>query len=110
MKSKNTLSITEARKNIFDIVNDVQKPGNYYTFTENGRPAAVLMSFEEFDSIIETMEIISDPKAMAKIKKAEEEYEKGEYISWEEMKKELNVNRAFAVADKSKKKYTVKKK
>lgn len=112
MKSQNTLSITEARKKIFEIVNDVQKPGNYYTFTENGRPKVVLMSAEEFDSLQETMEILSDPKIMSSIEQAEKDYAKGDYVSWEDMKKELHSNHkpALMVADKGKKKYTVKKK
>lgn len=112
MNSQNTLSITNARKNIFELAEKVQKPGIHYTLTENGCPKVVIMSAEEFDSIMETMEIMSDPKAMADIKKAEEEYKKGEYITWEEMKKELHAtNRlAMAVADKGKKKYTAKKK
>ena len=112
MNSKTTISISEARKNIFDLANEVQKPGIYYTFTEKGRPKAVLLSAEEFDSLKETMEILSDPKIMADIRKAEEEYAKGDYISWAEMKKELSVSRqpALGVADKGRKNYSSKKK
>ena len=109
MKSQNTLSITEARKKIFEIVSDVQKPGNYYTFTENGRPTAVVLSFEEFDSLQATLEIMSDPQAMADIKKAEREFAKGEYVSLDDLKKELGYKKdALMVADKSKKKYSTK--
>lgn len=51
MNSKTIISITEARKKIFQIAEDVQKPANYYTITENGRAKAVLMSAEQFDSL-----------------------------------------------------------
>lgn len=89
MNTKTTLSISEARKNIFDIAEAVQKPGLHYTFTEKGRPKAVLMSADEFDSLMETLEILNDPRALARIKRAEEEFAKGEYVSWDEAKKIL---------------------
>lgn len=108
MTTKNTLPISEARKTIFKIAEETQKPGNYYTLTENGRPKVVLMSAEEFDSLMETMEILSDPKIMANIEKAEEEYKRGEYITWDEMKKELGFRpkEALILSDKGKKKYS----
>lgn len=108
MNTKRIISISEARKRIFEIADEVQKPNNYYTFTENGRPKAVLMSAEGFDSFMEDLEILNSPKTLASIKKAEEEYERGEYITWDKMKKELAENRrTVMVADKSRKKYSV---
>ena len=67
MDAKNTMSISEARKRIFEIAEEVQKPDKYYTLTEKGKPKAVLMSAEEFDSIMETIEILSDPEFWTKI-------------------------------------------
>lgn len=111
MPNKN-ITITKARKELFKIAEQVQKPNNYYTLSVEGEPKVVMMSYDEFDSMKETIEILSDPTIMANIKKAEEEYERGEYITWEEMKKELKTSRhpTMAVADKGKKKYTARKK
>jgi prevent-host-death family protein len=111
MRAKTTISISEARKKIFDIAEEVQRPGVYYTFTEKGMPKVVLMSADEFNSLMENLEILSDPKVMTDIKKAEEEYKRGEYITWEEMKKELHQSRrpSLVLADKGKKKYLVRK-
>jgi len=60
MNTKTTLPISEARKRIFDIANEVQKPNKYYTLTENGRPKAVMMSAEDFESWVETLEVAKD--------------------------------------------------
>ena len=111
MNTKTTLSISEARKKIFKIAKDVQKPSTYYTLTEKGRPKVVLMSAEEFESLMENLEILSDPKIIANIKKTEEEFKRGEYITWEEMKKELHQSRrpSLVLADKGRKKYIAKK-
>ena len=48
MDAKTTLSISEARKKIFKIAEQVQKPATHYTLTEKGKPKAVMMSAEEF--------------------------------------------------------------
>ena len=50
MDPKRTLSITEARKRIFEIIDEVQKPDTHYTLTEKGRPKAEILSVEKFDS------------------------------------------------------------
>lgn len=114
MNTKTTLPISDARKKIFKIAEEVQKPSTFYTLTEKGRPKVVLMSAEEFDSLMENLEILSDPKIMANIKKAEEEFEKGEYQSWEEVKKELGLGRKetkiMLVREKPKKKYRTSRK
>lgn len=112
MNSKTTISITEARNRIFDIADEVQKPGVYYTFTENGRPKAVLMSAEEYESLMENLEILSNPETMENIRKAEEEYKNGECLSWEETKKLLGWDKfpASLVMDKASRRYGAKSK
>ena len=89
MKLRSTLSVTEARKQLFNILEDVSTPGVYYTLTEKGSPKAVILSAEEFDSLIETIEILQDKKLVADIKRAEETIKRGEYYTWEEVKKKL---------------------
>ena len=105
--AKKVITITEGRKNLFKIAEEVQKPDTYYEFTVEGEPRVVLMSREEFDSIMETMEILSDPKILRDIKKAEEEYKKGEYVSWDKIKKELGFvpKKGFVLREKPKRKY-----
>lgn len=105
MRVKTTISITEARKKIFQISEEVQKPGVYYTFTEKGKPKAILMSAEEFESWVETLEVMKDFPDLAKdVKEAEEEYKKGEFITLEQ----LLAKEGFVLADKSKRKYGIR--
>lgn len=82
MSSKNTITITEARKRIFQLANDVQKQSSYYTLTEGGKAKAVLMSADEFDSWMETLEILSEsPEIVNDVKEAREDYKKGKFIT-----------------------------
>ena len=69
------MSISEARKSIFKIAEKIQKPGVYYTLTEKGKPKAVVISADEFESWQETLEMMHVfPKLEKDIEKAEREY------------------------------------
>lgn len=102
---KNTISITEARKRFFDIADEVQKPNNFYTLTERGKPKVVIMSAEEYESMIETMEverIFPDlDKDIAETKKA---FRTGEYKKWPTLD-DLKKDWGFVLAEKPEKKY-----
>lgn len=107
MESKRTLSVTEARKRIFEIIEEVQKPDTYYILTEKGRPKAVILSVEEFESLRETIETLEEIPDLAKdIVEYERDRKTGadqSYITLEEiLEKE-----GFVVADKIKERYGV---
>ncbi len=87
-----TLPITKARNDLPTLVNNAARKLDEYVITVNGIPQAVLMSAAEYDSWRETEEILADPKAMAEIKKAEEDIEAGRYVTLEQLKKELKLD------------------
>jgi len=102
MSTKNILSITEARKNIFKLSDAVQKSGVYYTFVQHGRPKVVLMSADEFDSWQETMDVLREmPDLPREIKKAREEFKRVEYVILEK----VLAKQGYVLADKAKKSY-----
>ena len=88
MRPKTTISISEARAKIFDIAKEVQKASNHYTLTERGKPKAVIISAEDFESYQETLEVMKDFPCLEKdIEKAEKEYKKGEIFNLEDISK-----------------------
>lgn len=102
MNTKTTLPISEARKKIFRIAKDVQRPATHYTLTEKGRPKAVVISAEEYESWQETLEVMRDFPGLEKdIRKAEREYKKRNYKTLAE----ILSKEGFILADKLKKKY-----
>lgn len=104
MSVKTTLPISEARKNIFKIIGETKRPGIYYTITDKGRPASVIMSAEEFESWQETLEVIRDfPNLDKDIKEAENDYKSGKYKEWTTLKDIFN-DEGFLKNKKSSKK------
>jgi len=105
MDAKTTIPISEARKKIFKITKEVQKPSRYYTLTEKGKPKAVLMSAEEFESWSETLEVMRDfPDLDKTIKEVDEDVRTGKYKKYPSLENVL-AEYGFVLADKSKTKY-----
>jgi prevent-host-death family protein len=109
MNTKTTISITEARKRIFDITEEVQAPNKVYTLTADGKPKAVIMSAEEYESMIETLEVNRIfPNLDKTIAEVDEAFKTGEYKKWTTLE-QLEKKWGFSdvVAEKSKKKYGI---
>ena len=63
------LSLSEAKMKLSELIENVYSTDEEITITKNGRPAAVLISPEEFENLKETVEIKSDLDLMNEIKK-----------------------------------------
>ena len=102
MDVKNILPVTEIRKKLFQILKEIEKTGAHYMITEKGKPKAVMMSAEEYESWIETFEVMKEfPDLDEEIKEAKSDYRKGNYVTLDQIIKK----REFIIADKSGKKY-----
>jgi antitoxin YefM len=61
-----TLPLAEAKAKLGTLVDDLRRHKRI-TITKHGRPAAVLMSYDELISLDATLEIMSDPDFYAEI-------------------------------------------
>lgn len=86
-----TVSATMARANLFDLIDEVSASGKRVGITKKGETKAVLISPEELASWEATMDVMSDPDLVKSIKRGMEDIERGRVISWEQVKKELNL-------------------
>ena len=64
-----TLSLSETKMKLSALVDAVNTTDEEIMITKNGRPAAVLISPDEFEGWKETIEIRSDSSLMKEIKK-----------------------------------------
>ena len=58
------IPVTEAKKRLLALVRGAQEQGKVYSFTRNGAPAAVLLSEDQYRSVKETLEVLSDPEEL----------------------------------------------
>lgn len=72
--------LTEARSRLSEIVDEVTSTGSTIEISRHGRPAAVIMSSEEYESLLETLNILADDATMAAITEAERDVAAGELV------------------------------
>ncbi|MXZ79230.1 MAG: type II toxin-antitoxin system Phd/YefM family antitoxin [Acidimicrobiia bacterium] len=70
--------LTEARSRLSEIVDEVTSTGSTIEISRHGRPAAVIMSSEEYESLLETLNILADDATMAAIAEAERDVAAGD--------------------------------
>ncbi len=81
----NLVAISDARANLQELVNKVNKNFDRVVITINGKPKAVLVSEEELESLEETAEILAIPGAKKSIQKGLQQAKKGEVRSLEDV-------------------------
>jgi antitoxin YefM len=79
------LPLSEAKARLSQIVADLEKDEEELVITRNGRPAAVLISADEFASWQETQAIRRDPTLMREIKRGLRQLEKGQRFTFAEV-------------------------
>ena len=86
-----TVPFTEARAHLTELLDEIESVHEHLVITRSGRPAAVVMSQDEYDSLIETLEVLGDPELMAALAKSDEDVKAGRVVPWEEVKSELGI-------------------
>lgn len=87
-----TLPITKAREDLTTLVDNANKRLEEYIITVNGSPAAVIISVAEYESWKETNDIMANPGLLNAIKEGEKDIENGDFITFEQLKKDLNLH------------------
>ena len=75
-----TLSLTDVRGNLREVVDGVVRTGSEIIITRHGKPVAVLLAFDEYESLIETVNILSDEDTMAAIAESEADFAAGNFL------------------------------
>ena len=72
--------LTEARSRLSEIVDEVESTGSTIEISRHGRPVAVVMGYEEYESLLETLNILADDATMDAIAEAERDIAAGDLI------------------------------
>ena len=69
--------VTKLKPKLLNVISRVQDAGEEYVVTKNGKPAAVIIGFDEWESWMETIEILSDKNSADRIRRGIEYFKKG---------------------------------
>jgi antitoxin YefM len=73
-------SLREVRDHFSEVVDRVEREHERVTVTRNGHAAAVILSPEDLAQLEETLEVLSDPQALADIREADVAYRSGDVV------------------------------
>jgi antitoxin YefM len=79
------VSITEAKNKLLDLIRNIKLRQHVVAITRDGVPTAVLLSMDQFEGLMETIEILSDSKSLRSLKRSLKQAEAGNWVAHEEV-------------------------
>lgn len=88
-----SLPIIEARNKLTKLPEQFEKEPETgaIAVTRRGKPVIALMSWELYESIVETLEILGDDEMMKAFRRGVREAAQGKTVTWEKVKQELEL-------------------
>jgi len=71
------LPISEVKAKLPELVNRVEELEEEIIVTRNGKPAAMLVSYADYERLKETLDVLSDPELMRQIRASEAHFASG---------------------------------
>jgi prevent-host-death family protein len=89
-----TLSLASVKARFSELVDRVERQQDRVVVTRNGKPAAVLISADDLESLEETLAVMSDRSVAAQIRESAKQLEAG--ASLDELRASLERRRSGA--------------
>jgi antitoxin YefM len=86
-----TVPFTEARGRLTELLDDVETRHEHVVITRNGRPAAVVLSTDEYEALQETLEVLEDEDTLDALRESERDVRAGRLVSLDEVRRELGL-------------------
>jgi prevent-host-death family protein len=71
------MPISEVKTRLPELVSGVMEREEEIIVTRNGKPAAVLVNYDEYERLKDSLEVLSDPDLMKQIRRSKTFYTKG---------------------------------
>jgi antitoxin YefM len=88
-----TIPISEAKARIAELADRVAREHDHFTLTRNGRADVMLISVAEYESMQETLDILSDEETLADLRQSREDFTAGDTFSAADVREELRRRR-----------------
>lgn len=88
-----TIPVSEAKQRFTELVKGVEEYFNRYLITKNGKEAAIVMSAEEYDNLLETLDVLANREEVKAINEASRQIKNKETISLNDYLSKRNRNR-----------------
>lgn len=72
--------LADVKNRLSEVVERLEHEHGRVVITKHGRPAAVMLSIDDLESLEETLEILSDPALMRSLRRAQRETQSGKAV------------------------------
>jgi prevent-host-death family protein len=83
------LTMVDARRELTKLPEKLEARPATVAVTRRGKPVLAIMTWEDYEAILETLEILSDEDAVEQLRRSIREVKEGKTVSWEEAKARL---------------------
>jgi prevent-host-death family protein len=84
------MSITDARNKLTKLPESLSGSPGVIPLTRRGRPVMALMSWELYESLTDTLEVMSDPGLMAQLRQSIQDIQEKRTVSLDELRDQLD--------------------
>lgn len=87
-----TISLADARSRFSQLIESAATTHERFEITKNGERVALLIGADDFDALLETLEIMSDRQLTTEILESRDEVRKGESFTSEQVREAMKAN------------------
>lgn len=84
-----TLSLSYVKAHLSELTDRIEGEHDRVVVTRNGRPAAVLISADDLESLEETLAVLSDPDLMQRIREGETAIANGDTVTLDQLSRRV---------------------
>lgn len=77
------IPLTEARATLSDLLDQIEDGGEHVVITRKGRPVALMLSPDEWESVELTLETLGDAELLDQLERGERDVEAGRLVAWD---------------------------
>jgi PHD/YefM family antitoxin component YafN of YafNO toxin-antitoxin module len=85
----NTITLKALRPELPKVIKNIDTKLDRYIVTKWGHPMAIMMSTDEYEGLLETIDILSNKETALRIKESKSEIKTGKTISLETLRSKL---------------------
>lgn len=85
------LPITEAREELTALPDMLSRTHETVTVTRRGKPVLAILPWEEYEALVETLEVMADADLMASLRRGIRQAKQGQLIPWDQAKRKLGL-------------------
>jgi prevent-host-death family protein len=85
------ISIAEARKKITKLEEEFSDEDKIISITKHNKPAFAIMSWNFYETLMETLEVMKDETLMSQLKESISQIKENKTINWKKAKEELGI-------------------